>query len=155
MSKGLMLAFETMKARRMIVTCLFALSLGTVGCDTSISDSEWEEEVTFSQVQGLLISRGCTEGSCHSGDNPAGGLALGSDEAYAALVNQPCNMPGAVELGLNLVTPGEPDESFLYVKLTMQHADESFGLPMPMYGDGLSVAETELVRRWIESGAPR
>ena len=154
--KGLMLAFEAMKARRTIVMCLVLFSLGTVGCDTSNSSSEWEEEeVTFSQVQGLLISRGCAEGACHSGSDPAGSLELESDAAYEALVGQPCLMPGAAELGMNLVTPGEPDQSFLYLKLTMDHADETFGLPMPMYGDGLSVDETELVRRWIEDGAPR
>ena len=125
-----------------------------VGCEAH------EEEVsaaatppTFSEISGLLIERGCAESNCHQGAEAKAGLNLEAEFAFDALVNQPCSMPGAVELGLNLVTPGEPDDSFLYVKVTLEEDHSLLGRPMPITGKGLSVEDTELIRRWIEAGA--
>ena len=133
-----------------ILIILFLL----MGCEAH------EEEVgtaltppTFSEISGLLIERGCAESNCHQGAEPEAGLNLEVGFAFDALVNQPCSMPGAVELGLNLVPPGEPDDSFLYVKITLEQDDSLLGRPMPLTGKGLSVEDTELIRRWIEAGA--
>ena len=141
-------------------TLLFGLTVSllvllSVGCETVESvPPETEESIpSFAQVEGLLIERGCAEGACHSGNTPKAGLNLAVGEAFASLVNQPCSLAGAAELGLNLVTPGEPDESFLYVKVTLSHSSAVLGSPMPVYGEGLTVEDTETIRLWIEGGA--
>lgn len=127
-----------------------------VGCEASEGEVAPSAEVpTFAEVSGLLIERGCAESNCHQGAEPQANLNLEPQFAYEALVNQPCSMPGAAELGLNLVTPGDADSSFLYVKITLPEDDAILGLPMPMTGKGLSIEDTELIRRWIEAGALR
>ena len=134
---------------------LFIVAL-SIGCEANEGEVSPAAEVpTFADVTGLLVERGCTESNCHQGAEPKAELNLEPEFAYEALVNQPCSMPGAAELGLNLVTPGDPDNSFLYVKVTLPADDASLGLPMPMTGKGLSIEDTELIRRWIEAGALR
>jgi len=132
--------------------------LGVFGCEEPASSPETEvitEVPTFTQVEALLIKRGCAEGTCHGGPSPQADLNLEAGFSFDALVNQPCSMPGAEELGLNLVTPGEPDDSFLYVKVTLTENDPHLGSPMPTYGSGLSIEDTEMIRLWIEGGAKR
>jgi hypothetical protein len=137
---------------------MMLVMFGVFGCEEPVSSSESHvlaEVPTFTQVEALLFERGCAEGTCHGGPSPQAGLNLEAGFAFDALVNQPCSMPGAVELGLNLVTPGEPDDSFLYVKVTLTENDPHLGSPMPTYGSGLSIEDTELIRLWIEAGAKR
>ena len=130
----------------------------TTGCEPtqgSTDSTEAAQAPTFAEISGLLVKRGCAEGTCHGGVSPQAGLNLEPEFAYEALVNQPCSMPGAAELGLNLVTPGDPDNSFLYVKVMLSDDDPHLGSPMPTYGSGLSLEDTEKIRLWIEAGAPR
>ena len=127
-----------------------------VGCEKDVSPStNPAKTVTFGEISDLLVEKGCAESNCHQGATPKANLNLEPDFAYDNLVNISCSLPGAAELGLNLVTPGEPDESFLYVKVTLTHSDPTFGLPMPLTGQGLHVDELERIREWIEAGALR
>jgi hypothetical protein len=55
---------------------------------------------------------------------------------------------------LDLVTPGDPDASFLVHKLEAIGASSEVGAPMP-YGYGaLSEPEVGVLRQWIVAGAP-
>ena len=58
--------------------------------------------------------------------------------------------------GLLRVAPGEPDRSFLLIKLVGPGGpnwDQAFGSQMPLIGGPLTGPEIDLVRRWIEQGA--
>jgi hypothetical protein len=48
--------------------------------------------------------------------------------------------------------PGNPDQSYLYKKIT--GAPDIVGSRMPLAGGPLSAADIDLVRQWIQAGAP-
>jgi hypothetical protein len=84
----------------------------------------------------------CTQ--CHSTSGQLGGLDLESDP-YAAIVSQ----PAAADAALTLVTPGDAEASFLYLKLL---SEPPAGGVMPP-GSALDAATIEIVRAWIADGA--
>jgi len=80
---------------------------------------------------------------CHGAGGNAGlDLRAGASRAHLVGVT-------ASESPLARVEPGEPDASWLYLKLTDQ---QNVGSAMPP-GDPLSPDLTESVRTWIEEGA--
>ena len=87
--------------------------------------------------------------SCHLFDTPAG-LSLAAGEAYANLVN----VPSSQVPFLNRVTPGDPDNSYLYMKHV--GAPGITGGRMPQ-GDSTFFDRNpdllELERQWILEGA--
>ncbi len=54
--------------------------------------------------------------------------------------------------GLSLVTPGDPERSYLYIKITGGAGME--GSLMPRNRGALSAADKAVVRAWIARGAP-
>ena len=96
-----------------------------------------------------------TGGSGHSqtGGDDDDGLDLTSGASFAALVNRPTfQKPG--EPPRWRVLPGEPDSSYLMDKIRADSPKS--GNRMPQNGPPfLSQADIELIRRWIEEGAPR
>ena len=114
---------------------------------TGVAAGARSDEPTFAgEVLPLLKSR-CLV--CHLPGSESGGLSLHPKSAYASLV-------GAQSTGSRLlrVSPGRPDESYLYLKLTGEHLrDGGTGERMPFGEVPLPGADIELVRRWIEAGA--
>jgi hypothetical protein len=110
------------------------------------------DEDTFLQIQQKVFgAKGCRVSTCH-GEFTQAGLDLRYGAAHVSLVDQPATTPGAD--GQMLVTPGDPDASFLWRKLSgALDADE--GDRMPAAGTSpLDALELELVRAWIAAGAP-
>ncbi|HEX6789686.1 MAG TPA: hypothetical protein VF247_00120 [Candidatus Krumholzibacteria bacterium] len=104
---------------------------------TSVPDS-----VEFDQhVQAIFTSR-CALSGCHVGSNPDAGLNLKAGVSYGNIVNVPTEVfvPGV------RVTPFQPSESVLY--LLVESGD------MPGSGPDLSAVQKEIIRIWIEDGAP-
>ncbi|MEL6537570.1 MAG: hypothetical protein AAFQ98_19265 [Bacteroidota bacterium] len=60
----------------------------------------------------------------------------------------------ALDAGLHLIKPGDPDSSFLYQKVTFDSSDFKFGSPMPAGGLTISANQIEFLRQWIVAGAP-
>jgi hypothetical protein len=132
--------------------------LASAGCDEKLSSVAGPTpglEPTFSSISREIFSstdaagrRACT--NCHTnvGRNPAGGLNLLSDFAYAALVNVPSvTNPGRVR-----VVPGDPDASILIRKL--EGTPGTSGQRMPIGGPPyLTSGQVLIIRRWIEAGA--
>lgn len=86
---------------------------------------------------------------CHSAasSGTAGfGLDLETD-LHGALVG----VTGAY--GVPLVTPNDPDASLFYQKITGANPDGTGGA-MPPGSTGLGLGKTDLVRAWIDDGAP-
>lgn len=108
---------------------------------------------TFEMIQSEIFSQSCISASCHSSAMRAGGLSLEQGIAYENLVNaRPVNTK-AQQMGWRLVVRGQPEKSFLMVKLLSP--GKGFGSRMPHGTRGLHEQKIEAVRRWILADAPR
>ncbi len=102
----------------------------------------------FSQVQTTVFSAVCTD--CHSGGSAPMGLQLTPSDA-AALVGR--SSEGRPDL--LLVTPGDPDNSYLIHKIEGRNG--IIGKQMPRDMPALTSVQISLVKSWITalgSGAP-
>jgi mono/diheme cytochrome c family protein len=94
-----------------------------------------------------LFARNCI--ACHNSVDLQGNLDLQPDHAYANLVNRPSH-----ESKLALVTPGQPEASYLFRKLSGTQVEAGGeGAQMPANGAPLPAAQVEAIRQWIEAGA--
>lgn len=83
---------------------------------------------------------------CHSAGSALGGLDLETNFAAATV--------GVLgQYGLLIVEPGNPDGSLLYLKMTNTQPG-GVGTDMPPGSGGLDPALTDVVKAWIEDGAP-
>ncbi len=113
-------------------------------CDATFGSTyEAIQEVVFEQY-------GCTNSACHGGA-AAGGLDLSAGASYASLYQAP-----SAASELSRVFPGTKERSFLWWKLVAATDDsvEVAGSPMPLARAPLSDDALELVRLWIQAGAP-
>jgi mono/diheme cytochrome c family protein len=86
---------------------------------------------------------------CHIPGAELGGLTLYPD-AWLSLVGI-----ASIESALKRVEPGEPDKSYMYLKLMgLQDSVGGTGLRMPPTQQ-LEPAQLETIRQWIEQGAKR
>jgi len=105
------------------------------------------DTVEFAQIQ-KIFSEKCI--ICHAGGSP---LNLTAGMSWNDLVGQAAPAPDSC--GGTLVVPGDPNDSYLYVKLAS---------PTPCYGSQMPLGEfvseplpscvVAMVGRWIEEGAP-
>jgi hypothetical protein len=103
--------------------------------------------VAFAQIQQIFTDN-CI--FCHAAGSP---LNLTAGLSWNDLVGQAAPPPDSC--GGTLVVPGDPTDSYLYVKLSS---------PMPCYGSQMPLGEffaeplpscvVAMVGRWIEEGAP-
>jgi len=76
------------------------------------------------------------------------GMDLSAGAAYGEIVN----VPSAEQPALDRIEPGDPDRSYMYLKVT---GDPSIsGGQMPLGGPPLDQERLDLLRGWIETGAP-
>lgn len=119
------------------------------GSSSSSSSEGGEEtaipEVLFPEVLAIFQE----ECFCHRTPEPASMLDLDDDAAYDSIVNVPA--PQAPDV--SYVTPGDPDDSYLYLKLLGEQATVGgSGSRMPQ-GGVLPDDQLDLVRYWILGGA--
>ncbi len=82
-----------------------------------------------------ILQQSCV--ACHSGNTPAAGLDLGSaDSLWKGSIKGP------------VVVQNASQDSVLFQKITRQK------MPPPGSGPPLSVSQIEVIRQWIDSGAP-
>ncbi|MDX1586811.1 MAG: DUF1549 domain-containing protein, partial [Balneolaceae bacterium] len=77
---------------------------------------------------------------CHDSNEAEGGLKLNSEEAV---------MKGGD--GGPIIVPGKPGESEIMHRITLPEGHEDI---MPQKGSSLTASQVELIRTWIEVGAP-
>jgi hypothetical protein len=107
------------------------------------------EAPTFSaDIVPILRSR-CA--ICHLTGVEAGNMSLVPDAAYASLVSVKSPTTGLVR-----VEPGNPESSYLIMKLEGTHLSKGgSGARMPFGAEPLSAADVKLIRDWIAAGAPK
>ena len=99
----------------------------------------------FSSIQKNVFTPLCATSRCHDGlqaPNLSEGLAY----------NNIVNILNTQVSGLSRVKPGNPNNSYLYLKLINSSIE---GSRMPIDSPPLSRSATDSIRVWIERGAPQ
>ena len=116
---------------------------------------------TFDRIQRQIFNQSCALGSCHDSESQMGGLLLETGASFGNLINQvPTNGPAAAD-GWRRVTVfvqdinGDADLSFLFRKIEGDLPDTSYGERMPRGKPKLNGSLREIIRLWIEAGAPQ
>ncbi len=120
----------------------------------------------FREIRTTIFQPSCAVAFCHDTTSGpfSGNLDLSDEVAYDNLVDVVPNNPMAARAGLSRVDPGNPDDSFLMLKVCSpgvgaalcpeQLPAEGFGNRMPLVGPPLDADSVELLRTWILAGAP-
>jgi len=105
-----------------------------------------------------ILEKVCS--GCHSESSPEAGLPLGGQVSSADIVEQLVNVSALHGGQFKRVVPGDPDESWLYLKVSgtaMAAGCQGAGCNaqvMPPAGQvSLSKAELTTIRQWISDGA--
>lgn len=137
-----------------------AVALLAASCDESLRDVAGPSPdlaPTYASIQRDIFELTDQAGrnacvNCHTnagGRVPPQGLNLTGD-SYAALVN----VPSRGRPDLMRVKPGDPENSYLIHK--MEGRSGIVGLKMPFNGPPfLTSGQIQIIKRWIEIGAPR
>jgi hypothetical protein len=107
----------------------------------------------FARIQETIFNPTCIDVFCHDIRDLSGELTLIEGRSYDELVGVESFNEAAQAEGWLRVEPGDPDNSFLYIKLFPQPEDFTFGEQMPLGKPPLSEEQIQLIRDWIESGA--
>ena len=135
-----------------------ALAAGLAGCGgdaaTTLTPPPTSSTPTFERIQKQVFDVSCTSSSCHSSLGQAGNLVLEDGKSYDNLVNdKPTNLIAGMD-GMMRVMPGRPDMSLLYAKVTT-NLQSGMGVSMPYSAAPLAPETTDIIKAWIEAGAPK
>ena len=130
-----------MRKRTTLALVWAALLIGVAGAFAQSSGS------TFSTAVQPIFDRECVK--CHGTKDQKATLDLSPGKSYKALVNVPSKeVPGTVR-----VKPGEPDQSYLWLKLE-HSASKGDGMPRGLFfSKKLSQNDMEAIKAWITAGA--
>jgi hypothetical protein len=144
--------------RRLLHCALVTVStLGIFGCDESLSDLTGPTpnlEPTFSSIQQNIFSSGDSSGrpACTNCHNAVGSRFNGLDLSPAVSYSNLVNVASRAKAGAVRVIPGDPENSYIIHKL--EGRSTIAGVRMPMGGPYLETGQIQVIRRWIEIGAP-
>ncbi len=100
---------------------------------------------TLSSIQSNVFTPRCVE---HHGDHGLeAGLTLEAGQAWAALVNVP-----STQVAIDLVEPNDAENSYLIHKL--EGRPGIVGTQMPVGAAPLSAMDIDVIKQWINRGAP-
>jgi hypothetical protein len=144
-------------------TAAIGISTLILSCTkTDEGETNPKETASFDLLQDRILTTSCAVTGCHAAESDASfkehGLVLAKGKAYENLFGVNPKNPNALSDKLLRVKAFKSLESLLYHKLiydNSHHASKSYGAPMPLGKDLLSVGQIEFVRRWIEAGAPK
>jgi hypothetical protein len=98
---------------------------------------------------------------CHRGSSPEAGLALAGQISSASIVSSLVGRPSTYGGQFQRVVAGNPNQSWLYLKVTGMSASAGCtgaacrtGVMPPAGQVTLTAAELEIIRKWIADGAP-
>lgn len=102
---------------------------------------------TLASIQDNVFTVTCAVPGCHGGTGAQQGLRLDPGFSAGNLIN----VPSPRDPNLIRVVPGDPDASFLIQKL---QGTQTLGDRMPDGGPYLTTAQVNVIRQWIQDGAP-
>ena len=103
---------------------------------------------TLASIQDNVFSVRCAIPDCHGGGSVQYGLRLDPGFSAGNLIN----VPSPRNANLIRVVPGDPDASFIIQKL---QGTQTLGNRMPDGGPYLTTATVNVIRQWIQDGAPQ
>ncbi len=128
----------------LLIVCVFAIAHVSPATLNAAETSSLDPTTRAAEAAKLaaavqpLLARHCF--ACHGPDKAEAGLKLSQKESAF----------GSRDGGAPAIVPGHPEKSELLARITSKDADER----MPPKSKPLKPAEIEVVRRWIEVGAP-
>jgi len=102
---------------------------------------------TLASIQDNVFTVSCAVPGCHGGAGAQQGLRLDPGFSAGSLIN----VASPRDPNLIRVVPGNPDASFLIQKLD---GTQTLGDRMPDGGPYLTTATVNVIRQWIQDGAP-
>jgi hypothetical protein len=103
----------------------------------------------LSAIQEQIFDQHCVN-NCHETLNPAENLQLSELKSFKNLVNTPSQQITTTDR----VVPGEPDRSYLIMKLEGEPRFRIWGEQMPLNAPPRPQEEVDRIRAWITRGAP-
>ena len=120
-------------------TALFAAAIAAAITQGAVAQAP--DAVDFNRTIRPILAEHCF--SCHGFDERARKAGLRLDQREAATT---------AHEGVMAIVPGDPAKSELWRRITSTDPDET--MPPPKAHRPLDPAQRELLRRWIEQGAP-
>jgi len=113
---------------------------------------------TFDRIQRQIFNQTCAVSGCHDSQTQAAGMVLETGASHGTLVDVTPTNAAAASAGWKRImttgpSSGEPGTSFIYHKLTGD-LETGMGQRMPLIGPSLDPTLIEIIRLWIEAGAP-
>ena len=102
---------------------------------------------TLASIQDKVLSPNCAFSGCHGGGTVQQGLRLDPGFSATNLIN----VASPRDANLIRVVPGNPNTSFVIQKL---EGTQTLGDRMPQFGPYLSQPTIDVIRQWIQLGAP-
>src|SRR5258706_369543 len=103
---------------------------------------------TLASIQTNVFNVNCAVPGCHGGAGAQHGMRLDPGFSAGNLIN----VPSGQDPNLIRVIPGDPDASFIIQKLD---GTQTVGVRMPDGGPYLTTAKINVIRQWIQDGAPQ
>jgi hypothetical protein len=106
-----------------------------------------------------VFNQRCAVSACHDSETQQANMVLETGSSYGNLVNVTPTNAAAQSAGWKRVTTsapnvGDPATSFLYHKITGDFPTFAFGSRMPLGEPPLDQKLIDVIRCWIEQGAP-
>ena len=102
---------------------------------------------TLASIQANVFTPNCAFSGCHGGSTVQQGLHLYPGSSAGNLIN----VASPRDANLIRVVPGSPNASFIIQKL---EGTQTLGDRMPQFGPYLPQATIDVIRQWIQLGAP-
>ncbi len=132
------------------VGIVIAASLALAACEHAGPLEADVDEATFSAIQATVFNTSCALSGCHAGGGAPLGLDLSEGRAYDNLVE----VRSEEVTDLFRVDPGNPDDSYLVIKIEGGERMAEGTARMPLGRSPLGSDQIDRVRSWIADGAP-
>jgi hypothetical protein len=112
---------------------------------------------TFDRIQKQIFNQSCALSGCHDSQTHQRNMVLEEGSSYAAIADVTPDTPAAAALGWKRIDAANAssDTSYLYHKITGDLPDKLLGERMPRDRPKLDQFLIDIVKLWIEAGAPQ
>jgi len=134
---------------------ILILGLGLLACacgggdDGSGGMQSAPNAITLQQVQSTVFTPSCALSDCHRGAGAPFGLDLSAGQTLGNVFG----IPSSEVPEYDRVDPRNPDDSYVYMKVTADSRIMGDSMPPLDLALPLSSQQRDLLRRWIEQGA--